>query len=90
MANTEKITLGAEHDEKLFSSLKEVLSSLDAIELDSSWGVGGSQELSEWKIKIGDEILEIESETYIGLSISGEAGLVRRIASLVKQNAETK
>lgn len=85
MAKIEKINLGAEYDERLFSALKEVLSGLGAVGMDSSWGIGGSQELSEWKAAVGDEILEIELETYDGLSISGEAELVRQIGNLVKQ-----
>jgi len=60
------ITLGAEYDEVVFSALKEILKAEKAKLIDSSWGVGGSQEVSTWKYLVGGEECEIVAETYVG------------------------
>jgi hypothetical protein len=68
--------VGPEHDEALFARLGVVLSKL-GYRLGSSWdGVGGSQEISHWEIAGLGGNLVVESETYIGLSVSGPAELV--------------
>jgi hypothetical protein len=90
--NTKTVILGPEYDQELRSRLGNVLSSLGAIIDDSSWGVGGSQEIMELEATISGTTLHIEAETYIGLSISGAEEIVDRIAALVNQKpiSETK
>lgn len=84
------ITLGKEYDEATIAALKQVLAEEGAQKVDGEYGVGGSQELHTWTYKIGGELLEVTSETYIGLSISGEDELVSRIAEAVKLRLATQ
>ena len=77
------IEIGEEYDDATFTALRRVLSREAAEIEDESWGVGGSQEVSTWKVKIKNEEIEITAETYIGLTITGSAELVSRLASAV-------
>jgi hypothetical protein len=79
------ILLGAEYDDVLRAALVAVLTSRGAIGAGSSWGVGGSQELDTTRVKLGDVVITIESETYIGLSIEGPAPLVEILAQEVAE-----
>ena len=78
------VTLGKEYDQAAFAALSEVLAELGAQQVDHQEGVGGSQEIHTWTYKIGREFLEVNSETYIGLSISGSDELVSRVAAAVR------
>jgi hypothetical protein len=79
------IVLGDEHDDALRDALRATLHELGAVSLDQSWGLAGSQELSTHRVSLGSEIVTIESETYIGLSITGGEDTVDRIAAGVAQ-----
>lgn len=79
------IVLGDEYDERLREVLLRVLAGLGAAEDSKSWALAGSQELQELDVTVKGQRLRIESETYVGLSISGNTLLVGRIAELVKQ-----
>jgi hypothetical protein len=78
------IILGDEYDRRLQRRLNEVLRSMGAEIGASTWGVAGSQELSTWEAAVEGRTLKIESETYIGLSISGEGALVERVVASLK------
>lgn len=82
--NQISVVLGAEFDEALRARLFNVLQSLGAHEAASEgrW-VAGSQELEQLTVTIDGQSLLITAETYIGLSISGPAELVRRITSVL-------
>ena len=82
---TKTIVLGTEFDEPLRKILAEVMRELGARTLDTSWGLGGSQELTTAKMTIKGKVVDVESETYIGLSISGDEDLVDEIAGRVAQ-----
>jgi hypothetical protein len=87
MGSSEKkmVILGNEWDEALKASLKRVLLDLGAVpEGDEEWGVAGSQELYTAKFRVNDEWVEVESETYIGLSVTGPSSLVERIRQAVQ------
>lgn len=77
------IVLGGEYDAGLRARLLEVLQDRGATPLRTSWALAGSQELAVFKVRIGQEIVTIEAETYVGLSISGNPALVRQIADEV-------
>lgn len=77
------INLGDEFDDALRDVLRIVLLKNQAVGVDTSWGVGGSQEIEVLKVRLGDDLVTIESETYIGLTISGEKSLVEKIAEEV-------
>jgi hypothetical protein len=79
------VVLGDEYDEKLREALMLVLEDFGVQEASSRWAVGGSQELEEMDVEIGNEIVSIESETYVGLSIRGNPDLVQRIADAVSE-----
>jgi hypothetical protein len=76
-----KIVLGSEHDESLRQALLDCLAALGADIAARQWGLGGSQIIDTTKVTIGKDLLVVETETYVGLSVSGEARLVDRIAA---------
>lgn len=83
--STEQMTinLGDEYDDGLRDALRIVLLKNKAAGVDKSWGIGVSQEIEVLKVKLGDGLVTIESETYIGLSISGPKLIVERLAEEV-------
>lgn len=71
--------VGSETDDSLFKSLGEALRSL-GYRLDSEWSaVAGSQDISHWELEGPNGSLVVESETYVGLSVSGSPELLRAI-----------
>jgi hypothetical protein len=86
----EIVILGPEYDDRLRECLVSVLQELGARTASSSWGLGGSQELQEIQAVIGNEIITIESETYVGLSIQGNPDLIHRIANSIRQRMQKK
>lgn len=76
-----KVILGDEYDDALRAALTECLTEMGADIAARQWGLGGSQILETTKVSVGKDVLVVESETYVGLSISGEARLVDRIAA---------
>jgi hypothetical protein len=83
--NTENtsIRLGDEYDDVLKAALVAVLTARGAVGAGSSWGVGGSQELDTARVKLGDAVITIESETYMGLTIEGPRSIVEALAQEV-------
>jgi hypothetical protein len=85
MSNVQKtICLGDEYDERLREVLMLVLREMGALVDERARGVGGSQELETVKVAIGEQAVEIEAETYVGLSVKGEQNLVEEIAKRVR------
>lgn len=78
------VILGDEYDETLREALHTVLLKNGAIGNDKSWGVGGSQEIEMVKVKLGEETVIIESETFVGLTITGSISLVESLAQEVR------
>ena len=78
------INLGDEYDDVLRDALRMVLLKKKATGIGKSWGVGGSQEIEVLKVRLGDDLVTIESETYIGLTISGPKLIVERLAEAVR------
>jgi hypothetical protein len=81
----QKIVLGDEYDDALRDALRAVLIRNGAVGLDKSWAVFGSQEIEDLQVQLGDERLEIEAETFVGLSIFGRQMTVEKIASQVRK-----
>jgi hypothetical protein len=84
--NSDKVTvvLGDEYDEGLRAKLIDVFRELCAVQVSSSGKiVVGSQEIEKLEIIIDGHKLFVESETYIGLSISGPKDIVQRIQGLL-------
>ncbi len=83
------IILGTEHDETLRQALMTTLKGLGAVHLDRSRGHAGSQDLEVTKVKIGNDIVTIEFETFVGLSVIGPPALVDQIALLTRQTVRS-
>jgi hypothetical protein len=78
-----KLVLGDEYDDALRQALMDCLAALGADITARQWGLGGSQIIETTKITLGKDLLVVEAETYVGLSISGEARVVDRVAAIV-------
>jgi hypothetical protein len=81
------VVLGREYDRDLRDVVIGVLREQGATSRDSSWGVAGSQELATLEADLDGHTIVVEAETYIGLSITGEADLVDRLAALVRRRS---
>ena len=77
------VILGPEYDEPLRQALKTVLDERHARVFDRAWGIAGSQDVTHWQVLVDGEMLTIEAETYVGLSLTGPSGLVADIARAV-------
>ena len=77
--------VGNEHDQDAFERLGKALRELGYDLSSENWGVGGSQDLSEWVVTCPLGSLHISAETYIGLSVSGEAALISDLQSQFDQ-----
>lgn len=78
------LVLGDEYDVELRAALSETLRELGGAAVGQWRGVGGSQEIKTMSVMIDGKKLDVEAETYIGLSVSGDATLVEKIAALVR------
>lgn len=75
MTNAQWI-VGPEYDASLIAKLGSALRPCHYSVDSKTWGVGGSQELSTWTVSGPNGVLVVEAETYIGLSVTGDPGLV--------------
>ena len=85
-----KLVLGSEYDDALRHALLDCLTALGADIAARQWGLGGSQIIETTKIALGKDLIVVEAETYVGLSISGEARVVDRVAELLSARAGKK
>lgn len=83
-ADIKTLRLGHEYDEDLIKNLDVVLEKMGGVLVHNWSAVVGSQELLIKKIRLGELVLDIESETYIGLSIRGPKDLVDTIANALQ------
>jgi hypothetical protein len=77
------IVLGAEFDENLRRTLVQLMRELGATTLDSDWSLVGSQDVASAKLEVRGRIIEVVSETYMGLSITGDEADVNEIAARI-------
>lgn len=87
-ASTEPLetNLGPEWDEALRSRLRKAVGDLGGEIRETSWGVGGSQEVIEYEILLRGATLTATAETYVGLLLRGPRSAVEEIAGLVGQS----
>ena len=71
--------------ERLRDTLMRVLENLGGCSRASSWHIGGSQEVETVEVEIADHMIVIESETFVGISISGNDEIVEKIRDLVER-----
>lgn len=84
MASERKtVVLGPEWDQVLRARVFEVLNRIGAIAAERGWGVGGSQEIELVEVSLGEDVLLVEAETYIGLTITGPKIIVDQIKDLL-------
>ena len=86
MSNVETLRLGNEYDDDLRDALAEVLTEMSGQKESSDWAMAGSQELQSVRLKVAGQALLVESETYIGLTITGEPSLIQDIAGRVDRS----
>ncbi|MBC3776680.1 hypothetical protein [Pseudomonas sp. SWRI99] len=79
------IRLGDEFDNVLIAALTAVLNSRGAVGMEDSRAVGGSQELYTASTRLDGAVINIESETYIGLTIRGPGPIVESLAREVAE-----
>jgi len=77
------INIGAEYDQKVWRALKSAITVLDGVLSDDDFSLAGSQELLEIEVKFGNDIVKIESETYMGVTISGSAEIIEKLKCLI-------
>ena len=77
------LVLGNEYDDALRRALMDSLASMGAEVAARQWGLGGSQTLETTNVYVGKDKLVVQSETYVGLTVTGEARLVDRLQALV-------
>ena len=75
----QSVVVGNEFDDTLRDSIRIVLDGIGAVCVNKFWGLGGSQEYEKFIFNVGGEEMAIESETYIGVTISGPGLLVEKI-----------
>lgn len=79
------VNIGKEFDENLLQRLKLVLKSMGGIQISEESSVIGSQDLWYQTIKINDQVLEVESETYVGITITGPEPLVDAVVEALRK-----
>lgn len=79
------VVLGDEYDSDLRAALVHTLRGLGALAADQWQGIGGSQEVESLTAVVSGEEIKVEAETYIGLSLTGSAVVVDKIATLVHE-----
>lgn len=90
MTSTITKLLGDEHDERLRDALRDTLNELGAIKRQEQRGVAGSQDVEVLAIEVQGRPLLVESETYVGLSVTGDSDLVELIAGEVTRRLAAK
>ncbi|MBB3461397.1 hypothetical protein [Rhizobium sp. BK377] len=87
MART--VTLGPEYDQQLRATVMDVMRQLGASVESRNRSVAGSQEIETVQARLAGQEITIESETYIGLSITGDEHTINEISERVRQATQT-
>lgn len=83
------VNLGNEFDVQLWKTLKSVIHDLGGQVAHNSWGVAGSQEIDRFEVKLMGTLIVVESETYIGITLTGSPSVVAKIQQLVASRMKT-
>lgn len=75
---------GAEHDESASTRLRAALESLGYMPKAQWWGVGGSQEVTHIELAGPAGLIEVEAETYVGLTVKGESNAIAEIRKAIE------
>lgn len=90
MTGTVTTVIGNEYDEHIREALRDTLIDLGAEGELNLRGVAGSQDIESGEIKIDGRSLVVESETYVGLSLTGAEDLVRLVATEVAKRVAAR
>jgi hypothetical protein len=82
--------IGDEYDEALRDALRDTLIELGADRRQLVRGVAGSQDVEAIEVNIGGRSLFVEAETYVGLTLTGDADLVMAVVSEVSKRLYVK
>ena len=80
-----QIILGNEFDDNLRVALRATLIEFGGEVIENEW----VPDFEHLEVTINGLTLDVEAETYIGLSIHGEPNLVQRIAARVRERMTT-
>ena len=84
------MVLGDEFDDELRTDLIEVLRNIGATATQHERAVAGSQELERMAVTLRGNVIIVEAETYIGLSITGYESDLAEIANLIAQRRRSR
>ncbi|HZY44840.1 MAG TPA: hypothetical protein VFF70_08840 [Anaerolineae bacterium] len=77
--------LGPEYDHKMLQALFDALTAEGAQTIDQRTAEGaGSQEIGYWKFQLDRGTVEVNAETYLGISLSGPVDLVARLTPIIQ------
>jgi hypothetical protein len=80
-------TAGAEHDETARSRLRAVVESLGYRAKEQWLGIGGSQEIAHVELVGPGGQIEVEAETYVGLTVTGDSQAIAVIRKAMESGA---
>jgi hypothetical protein len=72
---------GAEYDHAVAARLRAVLVALGYEAREERWLLGGSQEITRVELSGPRGRIEVEAETYVGITVSGDADAIAEIRS---------
>lgn len=81
---TVTVILASEHDLAAGNALIRVLREVGAEEVSRDYAVVGSQEINTLRFTLDGFPLSVETETYVGLSVTGEPEVVETIKSRLR------
>jgi hypothetical protein len=76
--------LASEHDLEAVNALMRVLRKVGVQEVARDYAVVGSQEINTLRFTLDGVPLSVEAETYVGLSVTGQAKAVETIRSRLR------
>ncbi|MDO4725427.1 MAG: hypothetical protein Q4A97_11800 [Comamonadaceae bacterium] len=80
----ENVIIGSEHDKDLKKALFLALKKMGAEKISKMDALTGSQDVSIHEFLVKNEIIKVESETYVGLSLVGPKNLIMEIENNVR------
>jgi hypothetical protein len=81
---------GAEYDQSVATRLRSVLDALGYKAREKWWGVGGSQKITHVELSGPRGHIEVDGETYVGLTVSGEADAIAEIRDAMTVATKSK
>ena len=77
--------LASEHDLMAGNALMRILREVGAQEVSRDYAVAGSQEINTLRFTLDGSPLSVQTETYVGLSVTGERAAVETIKARLRE-----